>query len=70
MWDLWTKWHWGRFSPNTSVPLPILIPLTARDSSSSITWGWYNRPISGQLPSGLSLNLLKEEEEEEEKNLY
>jgi hypothetical protein len=20
MWDLWwTKWHWGRFSPNTSV---------------------------------------------------
>jgi hypothetical protein len=22
MWDLWwTKWHWGKFSPNTSVSL-------------------------------------------------
>jgi hypothetical protein len=19
MWDLWTNWHWRRFSPNTSV---------------------------------------------------
>jgi hypothetical protein len=28
-------------------PLPILIPLTAPDLSSSITWGWYNRPNSG-----------------------
>jgi hypothetical protein len=26
MWDLWwKKWHWGRFSRSTSVPLPILI---------------------------------------------
>jgi hypothetical protein len=29
-------------------PLPILIPLTALHSSSSIIWGWYNRPNSGQ----------------------
>jgi hypothetical protein len=27
-------------------PLPILIPPTAPHSSSSIIWGWYNRPIS------------------------
>jgi hypothetical protein len=29
MWNLWwAKWHWGRFSPGTSVPHPrsILIP--------------------------------------------
>jgi hypothetical protein len=29
-------------------PLPILIPLTAPHSSSSIIRGWYNRPISGR----------------------
>jgi hypothetical protein len=29
-------------------PLPILIPPTARQSSSSIIRGWYNRPISGR----------------------
>jgi hypothetical protein len=27
-------------------PLPILIPPTAPQSSSSIIWGWYNRPNS------------------------
>jgi hypothetical protein len=31
-------------------PLPILIPLTAPHSSSSIIWGWYNRPNSGIWP--------------------
>jgi hypothetical protein len=26
MWDLWwTKWHWDRLSPNSLVPLPVLI---------------------------------------------
>jgi hypothetical protein len=29
-------------------PLRILIQLTAPHSSSSIIWGWYNRPISGR----------------------
>jgi hypothetical protein len=29
-------------------PLPILIPPTAPHSSSSISRGWYNRPISGR----------------------
>jgi hypothetical protein len=29
-------------------PLPILIPLTAPHSSSSIIQGWYNRPNSGE----------------------
>jgi hypothetical protein len=28
-------------------PLPILIPPTA-PHSSSIVWGWYNRPVSGR----------------------
>jgi hypothetical protein len=28
-------------------PLPIFIPQTVPDSSSSIIRGWYNRPISG-----------------------
>jgi hypothetical protein len=30
-------------------PLPIFIlPIVPRSSSSSIMWGWYNRPISGR----------------------
>jgi hypothetical protein len=36
--------------------LPILIPPTAPHSlSSSIIWGWYNRPVVAAVPSGLSL---------------
>jgi hypothetical protein len=47
MWDLWwTKWHWGRFSPNT--------PVSPDNHHSTkffiliITWGNYNRPIGGR----------------------
>jgi hypothetical protein len=44
MWGLWTKRHWGRFSPSTSVSL-------ANHSTSfsiiTITQGWHNRPIGG-----------------------
>jgi hypothetical protein len=45
MWGLWwTKWHWGKFSPSTSVS-------TANYSTNFsiiiITWGWHNRPIGG-----------------------
>jgi hypothetical protein len=48
MWDLWwAKWHWGRFSPSISVPLPILIPPTTPHSSPT-TRGWYNRPNIGR----------------------
>jgi hypothetical protein len=36
-------------------PLPIFIPPTAPHSSSSIIWGWYNRPVVAAVPSGLSL---------------
>jgi hypothetical protein len=36
-------------------PLPILIPPTAPHSPSSIIQGWYNRPVSGDVPSGFSL---------------
>jgi hypothetical protein len=39
-------------------PLPILIPPTAPHSSSSIIWGWYNRPVVAAVPSGLSLTPL------------
>jgi hypothetical protein len=41
MWYLWwTKCHWGRFAPSTSV--------SPAYSHSSIR-GWYNRPNSGRL---------------------
>jgi hypothetical protein len=54
MWDLWrTKWHWGRFSPSTSVSLPILIPPTAPHSPSSGA-GTIGQ-IVADVPSGLSL---------------
>jgi hypothetical protein len=39
-------------------PLPILIPPTA-PHSSSITRGWYSRPVVAAVPSGLSLTPLK-----------
>jgi hypothetical protein len=42
------------FLPVLWFPLPILIPRTAPHSYSSIIRGWYNRPIVGDVPSGLS----------------
>jgi hypothetical protein len=45
MWGLWwTKRHWGRFSPSTSVSLATHSTIF---SIIIITWGWHNRPISG-----------------------
>jgi hypothetical protein len=41
-------------------PLPILIPQTA--PYSSIIWGWYNRPVVADVPSGLSLTPPQETE--------
>jgi hypothetical protein len=38
----WTKCHWGRFSPSTSVS-----PANSHSTDYStliIIWGWYNRP--------------------------
>jgi hypothetical protein len=33
IWDFWwINWHWGRFSPNTLVPHPTLIPSTSPHS--------------------------------------
>jgi hypothetical protein len=36
-------------------PLSIRIPPIAPHSSSSIIWGWYNRPVVAAVPSGHSL---------------
>jgi hypothetical protein len=45
-WDLWwTKWHRGRFSPSTSVSPAIH---STKFSILTITWGRYNRPVSGR----------------------
>jgi hypothetical protein len=51
MWDLWwTKWHWGRFSPSTSV---FCANTNSTDYSRIIMiiiiiiWNWYNRTNSG-----------------------
>jgi hypothetical protein len=47
MWGLWwTKRHWGRFSPSTSVS-----PANHHSTNFSIiiiTRGWYNRPLGGR----------------------
>jgi hypothetical protein len=42
---LWTKRHWGRFSPSTSVS-----PANHSTNFFSIiiTRGWHNRPIDGR----------------------
>jgi hypothetical protein len=45
MWHLWwTKWHWGRFSPSTSVSLASH---STNFSIIIITRGWHNRPTGG-----------------------
>jgi hypothetical protein len=50
-WDLcWTKWRWGRFPPSTSVS-PANLHST-KFSIITITRGTYNRPFSGDVPSG------------------
>jgi hypothetical protein len=41
----WTKRHWGRFSPSTSVSLANH---SANFSIIIITRGWHNRPIGGR----------------------
>jgi hypothetical protein len=46
MWGLrWTKRHWGRFSPSTSVS-----PANQSTNFSIIiiTQGWHNTPIGGR----------------------
>jgi hypothetical protein len=47
MWGLWwTKRHWGRFSPSTSVS-----PANHHSTNFSIiiiTRGWHNMPINGR----------------------
>jgi hypothetical protein len=46
MWSLWwTKRHWGRFSPSTSVSVANH---STQFSINTITRGWHNRPISGR----------------------
>jgi hypothetical protein len=48
MWDLWwTKWHWGRFYPSTSVSLANSHSNSAPQSSSLIIQDWYYRANSG-----------------------
>jgi hypothetical protein len=39
----WTKWHWGRCSPNISLPI-VILPTAAH---SFIIRGWYKRSTSG-----------------------
>jgi hypothetical protein len=46
------------FLPVLRFPLPIFIPPIA-PQSSSIIWGWYNRPEVAAVPSGLSLTPLR-----------
>jgi hypothetical protein len=38
--------------------LPIFIPPTA-PYSSSIIWGWYNRPVVAAVPSGPNLTPIR-----------
>jgi hypothetical protein len=50
---------WAGFLRVLRFPLPIFIPPIAPQSSSSIIWGWYNRPVVAAVPSGLSLTQLR-----------
>jgi hypothetical protein len=52
---MWTKWHCGRFLSVFQFPLPTFFPPIAPQSPSSITWGWYNKPITATVPNALGL---------------
>jgi hypothetical protein len=55
MWGLWwTKGHWGRLSPSTPIS-PAISHSTNCSTLILIIWGWYNRPVIADVPSGLSL---------------
>jgi hypothetical protein len=55
MWDFWwTKWHWGGFSPSTSISHANLC--STKFSILKITPGGYNRPEVADMPSGLTLD--------------
>jgi hypothetical protein len=54
----------GRFSPSTSVSLLVLISPNA--PHSSVIQGWYNRPISVEVPNGLALTRPHEIKRKEE----
>jgi hypothetical protein len=51
------------FSEYFGFPLPIfippIVPQSSSSSSSSVIWGWYNRPVMAAVPSGLSLAPLR-----------
>jgi hypothetical protein len=55
MWDLWwTKRHWGRFSPSTSVS-----PANHHSTNFCIiiiTRGWHNRLIGGRSAEWIQLD--------------
>jgi hypothetical protein len=46
------------FSEYFGFPLLSFILPVAPQSSSSIIWGWYSRPVVAAVPSGLSLTPL------------
>jgi hypothetical protein len=71
MCDLWcTKSYWSRFSPSTSVPLPICILLIAPQSSSSVIWCCYNGPNSGCSIKWTQSHPMRERERERDFSLY
>jgi hypothetical protein len=50
----WTKWHWGSFSPSTSVSLAN--QHSTKFSIIIITRGKYKRPIGGRLAEWTQLD--------------
>jgi hypothetical protein len=57
MWGVWwTKWHWGRFSPSTSIS-----PANHHSTNFSIiiiTRDWHNRPIGGLSANSLTNQII------------
>jgi hypothetical protein len=50
-WDLWwTKWHWGRFSPSTSVSPANLHSTNYSTITLIYHLGLYNRPEEAAVP--------------------
>jgi hypothetical protein len=62
MWDLWwTKLHWGRFSPSTSVYPANAAPHSSSSTSSSSSGAGTIDQLVADVPNELILTLLKSE---------
>jgi hypothetical protein len=60
MWDLWwTKWHWGKFPPSTSVSTPLQLQETKNDHGSICTFSLSCNFLLTSTRGGCSVGIVR-----------